>query len=70
MNKELFDKIFSDKLLVGSIGAVGVILMAECLFPGPIPPVLCLIGLICWGLHKYGKKPESTESKASAPKLL
>jgi len=67
MNKELFDKIFSDKLLVGSIGTASVILMVECLFPGPVPPVLFLIGVICWGLQKYGKKPETSKSNVTKP---
>lgn len=67
MNKELFDKIFSDKLLVGSIGTASVILMVECLLPGPVPPVLFLIGVICWGLQRYGKKPEISKSNVTKP---
>ena len=61
MNKELFDKIFSD------IGTASVILMVECLLPGPVPPVLFLIGVICWGLQKYGKKPEISKSNVTKP---
>ena len=37
-----FNKLLADKLLIGAIGASIIILLAECVVPGPVPPVLVI----------------------------
>lgn len=60
-----FNKLLADKLLIGAIGASIIILLAECVVPGPVPPVLVIIATAFFGVHKYYRTTTTTPNSNS-----
>lgn len=56
-----FNKLLADKLIIGAISAAIIILLAECVVPGPVPPVLVIIATAFFGVQKYYNKPGNTD---------